>query len=329
LDGCYLVAEHKAPVNTITVVSLKQPDDMQLPYLETFSKAAELNSFTGAAKALRLTQAAVSQRIQALERALDTPLFERHGGRVLPTTAGQKLYSYAQRILDLHRQARREVVGHATPLTGELFLAASSIPGEHLLPALLSDFHKKYPHIKIHASVSDSMAVLAQIESGDVSIGLVGRKVDNRNLVFRYLASDRMMLVVPPHHPLRKRKNVTVRDMLRYPLILREAGSGIRHFFEKALESAHYSTNDVNVAVELGSNEAIKEAVLHGDGVAILSTLAIQKENNAGRLHGLAIKDLDCEREMFVVQDTRRVLPLPARLFLDFLEAQPVVRVGA
>src|SRR5438094_7105295 len=112
-----------------------RPDDLQLPYLETFSKAAELSSFTGAAKALRLTQASVSQRVQALEKTLGTPLFKRQGGRVLLTDAGRKLYDYAQRILDLHRQARQLITGHDAPAGGELSLAASSIPGEHLLPA--------------------------------------------------------------------------------------------------------------------------------------------------------------------------------------------------
>ena len=86
--------------------------DEQLPHLETFSKAAELSSFTGAAKALGLTQAAVSQRVQALEKSLGKRLFQRRGGRVLLTEAGKTLYDYAQRILDLHREARREVTGH-------------------------------------------------------------------------------------------------------------------------------------------------------------------------------------------------------------------------
>jgi DNA-binding transcriptional LysR family regulator len=115
-------------------VAAANQEELQLPYLETFSKAAELSSFTGAAKAVRLTQASVSQRVQALERALGAPLFKRQGGRVLLTEAGQKLYDYAQRILDLHRQARREITGREAPAGGELSLAASSIPGEHLLP---------------------------------------------------------------------------------------------------------------------------------------------------------------------------------------------------
>jgi DNA-binding transcriptional LysR family regulator len=305
-------------------VDPKQPEDLQLPYLETFSKAAELSNFTGAAKALRLTQASVSQRVQALEKMLGTPLFKRQGGRVLLTEAGQKLSDYAQRILDLHQQARREITGHGAPVGGELALAASSIPGEHLLPALLSLFGQKHPHIRVRASVSDSMDVVTRVERGEVSLGLVGRKTDSPHLEFRYLASDHMVLVVPPGHALSKRKKVSVKQLPRHPFILREVGSGLRHCFEKSLDKAGLSLADLRIALELGSNEAIKEAVLRGVGVAILSTYAVQKELRAGQLHTLEVSDLHCDRDMYVVQDRRRVLPFPARLFLLFLESNPL-----
>ena len=300
------------------------PEDLQLPYLETFSKAAELSSFTGAAKALRLSQASVSQRIQTLEKTLGKPLFKRQGGRVLLTEAGQKVYEFAQRVLELHREVRREVTGHVTPLVGELLLAASSVPGEHLLPVLLSVFGQKHPHVRVSATVSDSMSVMAQVERGEVSLGLVGRKAKKSHLEFRYLASDRMVLIVPPGHALSGRKKVTVKQVAAHALILREAGSGLRHCFEKSLERAGRSLSDLRVAMELGSNEAIKEAVLQGVGVAVLSTCAVQKELKAHQLFALEVSDLHCDRDMFIVQDKRRVLPLPARLFLIFLENHPV-----
>jgi DNA-binding transcriptional LysR family regulator len=305
-------------------VDAGRPDDLQLPFLETFAKAAELSSFTGAARALRVSQASISQRVQALEKTLSTPLFKRQGGRVLLTEAGQKLYDYAQRILDLYREARREVSGREAPAGGELSLAASSIPGEHLLPALLSAFGQKHPHIRVRATISDSMGVMAQVERGEVSLGLVGRKADKPHLEFRHLASDRMVLVVPPDHALGKREKVSVKQLPRYPLVLREVGSGLRHCFEKSLDKAGLSLADLRVALELGSNEAIKEAVLRGAGVAILSTYAVQKELRAGQLHAVEVSDLHCDRDMFIVQDRRRVLSLPARLFLLFLETHPI-----
>src|SRR5262249_18182343 len=158
-----------------------------------------------------------------------------------------------------------------------LILAASSIPGEHLLPTLLSVFRQKYPHVQVRASVSDSMGVIAQVERGEVSLGLVGRKTDNARLAFRYLASDRIVLVVPPGHALSRRKKVSVKQLAGHALVLREVGSGLRHCFEKSLERAGRSLADLRVALELGSNEAIKEAVLRGMGVAVLSTCAVEK----------------------------------------------------
>lgn len=297
----------------------------QLPHLETFSKAAELGSFTGAARALGVTQAAVSQRIHALERALGVLLFHRRGGRVLPTEAGRMLYDYAQKILALHDEARREVAGHEAPVGGELHLAASSIPGEHLLPALVSQFGRKYPHVRVSASVSDSTAVIRQVERGEVSLGMVGRKAEGSNLEFRHLASDRMLLVVPPGHAWDRRKRVSVEQLCGPPLILREVGSGLRHCFEKSLERAGLSPSDLRVVLELGSNEAIKAAVLQGIGLAILSEFAVRKELGAGLLHTLEVRGMRCDRDMYIVRDLRRVLPPLAHLFLAFLEAHPVL----
>jgi DNA-binding transcriptional LysR family regulator len=115
-----------------------------------------------------------------------------------------------------------------------------------------------------------------------------------------------------------------VKQLARYPLVVREVGSGLRHCFEKSLDKAGLSLSDLRVALELGSNEAIKEAVLRGVGVAVLSTYAVQKELRVGQLHALVVSDLHCDRDMYVVLDRRRVLPFPARVFLLFLETHPV-----
>jgi DNA-binding transcriptional LysR family regulator len=291
-----------------------------LPHLDTFLLAAESCSFSETARALGLTQAAVSQRIQALEKALDESLFHRRAGSVLLTEAGRSLHVYARKILDLHAEARSAITGCEAPIGGELTIAASSIPGEHLLPALLSGFRRKYPGIRIRAAVSDSEAVMAQVERGEASVGLVGQKADSPNLEFRFLVSDRMALVIPPDHTLGKRRAASVGQLAAYPLILREAGSGLRHCFEKALDRTGKSLADLRVALELGSNEAIKRAVQRGVGVAVLSAITVQKEVAAGQLRALEIKGIGCNRDMFVVRDRRRVVSIPAQLFLTFLD---------
>jgi DNA-binding transcriptional LysR family regulator len=290
-----------------------------LPYLETFSQAAEANSFTAAAHALRITQAAVSQRIQALEKNLGVELFSRQGGRVLLTDAGQRLYRYAQQILSLHDEARQEVSGRKTPLAGELSLAASSIPGEHLLPALLATFRAKHPHIQVRATVTDSMAVLEAVEQGHAQLGLVGRRDEKAHLEFRAFACDKMVLVVPTEHAWAKRKRVTIEQMCTQPLIVREAGSGTRWCVEQALRTAGHTTKELHVVLELGSNEAIKDAVQRGLGLAVLSSHAIAREIASGALHAIEVTGLPLARDIFVVWDRRRVLPIPARFFLDQL----------
>lgn len=298
--------------------------DNQLPHLVTFSTAAERGTFTGAAKALGLTQAAISQRIQVLEKLLKKSLFDRRGGRVSLTEAGRQLYAYAQRINDLHREAREEITGRELPLAGELEIAASSVPGEHLLPILLTGFSRKYPLLRVRATVSDSLAVIRQVEHGEVTVGLVGRKIEKPHLEFRYLARDRMVLVAPPGHPLARKRKVTVDQLAAYPVVLREAGSGIRHCFEKALEQEGRSLAELRVTLELGSNEAIKAAVRRSVGVAVLSVYAVHKELEAGHLLALPLQDIHCDRDMYVVQDRRNVLPFPARQFLTYLAANPI-----
>ena len=161
------------------------------------------------------------------------------------------------------------------------------------------------------------------MERGEVSLGLVGRKADSPHLESRHLASDRMVLVVPPGHALGRRKRISVQQLAAHPLILREAGSGLRHCFEESLGRAGLSLADIRVALELGSNEAIKEAVLRGVGLAILSVYAVRKEIQSGQLHTLEVSGLRCDRDMYVVRDRRVGNPLalgdlcPGEVVLD------------
>src|SRR5262249_54940442 len=159
---------------------------------------AEAGSFTAAARALGLTQGAVSLRVQALEEHLGVSLFERHGGKVLLTDAGRRLHGYAQRILALYQEAIADVTGRPAPLTGDLSLAASSGPGERLLPELLARFRERQPHIQVRATVADTGRVLHQVEHGQAHLGLVGGKAENPHLEFRCFACDKLVLVVPP-----------------------------------------------------------------------------------------------------------------------------------
>ncbi len=317
------VSRFVAPFRHLSAPIMAASDSDSLPHLETFIKAAELSSFTGAARALGLTQAAVSQRIQALEKALKNSLFHRQGGHVLLTEAGHCLYGYALRIIALHREAIGEITGLVKPLTGELILAASSVPGEHLLPDLLARFQAKHPHVQVRASVTDSREVLGLVEQGQVHLGMVGGRGDSPHLEFRAFGSDELSLIIPPTHAFAGKKRITLKQLAIEPLIVRESGSASRSCLEQELVKAGHKLHDLRIALELGSNEAIKEAVHRGMGVAVVSNRAVQKEISAGTLQSVDIVGLNLVRDMLVVWDRRRVLPIPARLFLDILDSPP------
>lgn len=290
-----------------------------LPHLETFARAAECRSFTAAGRMLGLSQAAVSQRIHQLEAELNTPLFLRRAGRVELTTAGCRLYEYANGIAEMHAQARATVTGLPVTATGHLNLAASSVPGECLLPHRLAEFRQHHPAIEVAVTVSDSKDVCDRVEGGTAQVGFVGDQVERPHLDFVPFASDRLTLVVPTGHRWWRRKQVTVAELLTQPFVIRERGSGSRGCLERALAMAGVGRSCLKVALEQGSNAAVRESVRQGSGLAVLSKLAVADDLSAGLLHAVNIVGLKLERNFYVVRDRRQALSGPANLFIGSL----------
>jgi DNA-binding transcriptional LysR family regulator len=294
-----------------------------LPHLETFAEAAERGSFTAAARHLGITQAAISQRVHALEAALRTTLFRRAADGVTLTDAGRRLHDYARRILALTAEARAAVTGAAEEVGGDLVLAASSVPGQCILPPLLAAFRERHPRVRVRMSVSDTAAVLSQVERGEAHLGLTGGQGDGPHLEYCRLAADELALVVPADHAWRRKRRVSVREFLAQPFVQREEGSGTRRCVERALERAGVSPARLTVTLELGSAEAVKGAVLEGAGVAVLSRRAVEREVDAGQLKTVAVEGLALDRAIYVVRDRRRALPGAAELFLAFANPEP------
>jgi DNA-binding transcriptional LysR family regulator len=303
--------------------SARTAEHAQLPHLETFCRAAELASFTRAAETMGLTQAAVSQHIHGLERALKVALFRRQAGRIELTEAGRRLYDYGLRILALHAEARRELGQLSEAIHGELRIAVSTVPAQHFLPQLLAEFRNAHPQVHVVADIADSEAVASMVETGKVGPGLVGQRVPGAWAEYQRFATDRLALVVPSGHHWQGRSAVTVAELRSEPLVIREPGSGTRACLERAIATRKLTLDDFHVSMELGSNEAVKDAVFRGIGVTVLSIRAVEPELAAGRLHEVPIDGLDLTRELYIVTDRRRVLPPPARAFIHFLRAQP------
>lgn len=298
----------------------------ELPNLDTFAEAAERGSFTAAARTLGISQAAVSQRIQQLETALGVSLFQRESGRVTLTDHGRRLHDYARKILALTGEAWAAVTGKPDDVTGEVLIAASSVPSEHLLARALADFRSRYPNVQVRVSVSDTQEVLREVEQGEAHLGLVGDQRGGPSLEYRKFASDELVLVVPKSHPWRKKERVTANELATQPFVHREAGSGSRRVLERSLEHIGIRPSSLNVVLELGTNEAVKEAVLAGLGIAALSKRSVQREIETGQLRTLKVNRLSLDRDIYVVRDRRRALPAPADLFLQFLKPEPASR---
>ena len=296
----------------------------ELPHLSTFARAAEQGSFTAAAADLGITQAAVSQRIAVLEGELRVSLFDRRAGRIALTEAGRRLYPFARRILDLHEEARRDLGGFRPSVSGDLPIAASSVPGECFLPALLSAFREKHPRVHVRATVSDSGAVIKDVEKGRATLGLIGKTAEKPSLETRSIGRDSLVLLVPSGHPWATRRTVSLEALAREPLIVREPGSGSRCALERALERAGRSFAELNVSLELGSNAAIKDAVKRGLGVAFLSRFCVQQDLGRNELRAVAVRGLHLTRHFYLVYRRHRPLSQAASAFLHFVESHPI-----
>ncbi|MBW3542162.1 MAG: LysR family transcriptional regulator [Planctomycetes bacterium] len=292
---------------------------MELRHLRTFAAAAELQSFTQAARRLSLTQAAVSQHVAALEKELKVSLFARSGRSVSPTDAGRRLYDYARRILDLLAEAEHEVGDASQVVRGTLSIAASTVPAESLLPELLLEFHERHPDVRPVVIVSDSAAATRAVENDEAELGFIGEPPHASQLASRPLASDELVLVLPAEHELARRKRLKPADLAGLSFLMREPGSGSRRCVEHALEQAGLSPGELTVALEMNSNDAIRRAVERGAGAAFLSRAVVKHELEAGRLKTVAVEGFTAERQLYLITHVGRIATPPARAFLEFL----------
>jgi DNA-binding transcriptional LysR family regulator len=295
-------------------------DRMEMRHLQTFVIAAESQSFTRAAEALGLTQAAVSQHVAAIEKQLATPLFNRGPRSVVLTDVGRRVYEHAKHILELVDRIHEEAGHPPSEVRGTIKIASSTVPSEWLLPELLARFRRAYPEVQESVSVSDSASAIRAVESGSADVGFVGELPRAANLCSKSIAQDELTLVVPPDHEFALNKKIKPHQICSQPLIVREPESGSRRCVEQALSSAGLATAELRFSMEVNSNDAIRAAVEHGVGVAFLSTRANAREIQDKRIIPIAIEGMRAVRDLYVVTDPQR-LPSPvARALLDFLE---------
>jgi len=257
--------------------------------LQVFHTVARLLSFTKAAETLHMTQPAVTFQVRQLEEHFNTRLFDRTHNRISLTEAGRAVFASAERIFELYAEmenAVREITG---TVSGALTIGASTTIAEYMLPPLLGDFKERYPDIVIHLKVANTEGIVSMVENNTIDLGVVEAPVSNKNLVVEVCKQDQLFAIVPPGHPLADQETVDLTQLLRHPFICREEGSGTREVIVDYLQVQHDCSATFNIAMELGSPEAIKGAVEAGMGVSVVSGTTIRKELKLGTLVALRL----------------------------------------
>lgn len=252
--------------------------------LQVFHTVARLLSFTKAAEELHMTQPAVTFQVRQLEEQFNTRLFDRTHNRISLTEAGKRVYECAERIFELYAEMDNSVRELTGDISGVLILGASTTVAEYMLPALLGDFKEKNPEVTIRLKVANTDGIVSMVENNTIDLGVVEAPVNNKNLMVEKCRMDQLVVIVPPGHDLAKEESISLEKLIQYPFICREEGSGTREVMIEHMNDVGLNTNDLNVAMELGSLEAIKGAVEAGMGVSILSRATISKELKLGSL---------------------------------------------
>ena len=293
---------------------------MNFRELESLIKVADLKSFSKAAQALYLTQPTMSGHIRILEQYFGTRLFDRGKRGVTLTEAGQIVYSYSKKLLDLRREAKETIEEHTGLIRGEITIGGSTIPGEFILPALFGRFKKEYPGISLALRVGDTQTICNEVLQGEVDLGVVGARLYENKIKYIEHYKDEVCLLAGADHPLAKKGGLTLGDLDKHDVILREEGSATRSLVEKKLATKGLSWDALKVVATLGSTSAVKEGVMAGVGLAFLSRRAVKNELALGLIKEIRVKELgELKRSFYVAVNRQRTLSPATKAFMERL----------
>jgi len=288
--------------------------------LQVFHTVARLLSFTKAAETLHMTQPAVTFQVRQLEEYFNTRLFDRTHNRISLTEAGARVYEYSDKIFELYGEMENAVREMTGEISGSLTIGASTTIAEYMLPALLGDFRAKYPDVSIHLKVSNTDGIVSMVENNTIDLGVVEAPVSNKNLVVDECRRDHLVAIVPPNHPKANLKAITLEQLLEYPFICREEGSGTREVIAEYMNRWSKCQTCMDVAMELGSPEAVKGAVEAGMGISVVSNATIQKELRLGTLVSIDL-DPPLERPFSFVHQKQKFRVRVMEELLEFARA--------
>jgi LysR family transcriptional regulator, low CO2-responsive transcriptional regulator len=289
---------------------------MSLYQLELFVAVVANGNITRTAESLHLSQPALSSRIHALEASLGEQLFEQVGRQIYLTDAGQELYRHAEAILQLVADAKRAVAEVQGLERGSLRLVATTTVGTFVLPRILGDFHRRYPGVQLQLEVTNEVKAMAAVRHHRTDLAVLGPIDGTDDMEVEDFLPNRLFFVAAPEHPLACLDTIAFAELAAHPMLLREEGSGTRTVMARVFAERGHSPI---VAMELRHSAAIKQGVMAGLGIGLLSEHETEGERASGRLVALQVDGLTIHHDWHVIHLRDRRLPRAAAAFKQML----------
>ncbi len=291
---------------------------LTLRQLQIFEAIARLGSYTKAAEELFLTQPTVSMQIKKMSDSIDLPLFEKVDRKHRPTEVGEELYHATRAMFDILNDLESSIAEYKGLKRGKLRLGVITT-AKYFAPEILGEFCKKYPEVDISLEVTNRDRVFERLNRGEDDLYIMGRMQEEPGLVSIPFAPNPVVIIAGKDHPLTRERNISIERLAQEPFLLREPGSGIRDITMRM-----FRENGLNpkVRMELGSNEAIKHAVVGGLGISMLSLHTLTLEGATGPVDILDVEGFPLQREWYLVYSKERELSLIVQEFLDYINGK-------
>lgn len=286
-----------------------------LRQLELFAAVAQTGSFSRAAEQMHLSQPAVSIQVKNLEEAVGLPLFEQIGRRIFLTSAGRELLVFCGEVFQGLARFEMSLADMKGLKKGALRLAVTTT-AKYFIPRLLGPFCERYPGIEVALKVTNRQRVLERLAQNQDDLYIMGQPPEDMDVEATPFLENQIVVMARRDHPLAAQKAVPLERLAEEPFLVREAGSGTRQAAERFF-AEHGLTPKVRM--ELGSNEAIKQGIIGGLGVAVLSRHTLSAEGEAGRIAVIDVKGFPIRRHWYVVYPAGKKLSVVSRAFLDYL----------
>jgi LysR family transcriptional regulator, low CO2-responsive transcriptional regulator len=308
--GFWISFTYDGACMSIQHVSLRQ--------LKVFEAAASNRSFSKAAQLLHLTQPGVSMHIKELEANAGLPLFERIGKKLHVTDAGQELLTRVRDILRSLKDAEDALDGLKGLKRGRINLAVVST-AKYFAPRLLARFGKDFPELDIRLAVNNREEVIEQLIANEVDLAIMGRSPQSIDTMAEPFAQNPHVVIAAPNHPLAAQKRISIERVAKETFIVREPGSGTRLAMQQFFDERRLT---FRVAMEMASNETIKQAVMAGMGVSFISRHTLDLELETGRLVVLDVSGTPVIRQWHVAHLAKKRLSPTAAAFKRFVLTQ-------